>query len=97
MSTNRRPRLSPSFANVLAKIFGSWVVANLPASFSETIWSTNSISESFQTLLGEGILLFPSRFPQRDFTLVENKSYAQGMISLKYRRSMQKRQTKGRA
>jgi dihydrofolate reductase len=27
-------------------------------------------------LLGEGIPLFPSGFPRRDFSLVENKSYA---------------------
>jgi dihydrofolate reductase len=37
-------------------------------------------------LLGEGIPLFPSGFPQRDFALVENKTYSRGLISLKYRR-----------
>ena len=37
-------------------------------------------------LLGEGIPLFPSGFPQRDFTLLENKTYSQGLISLKYGR-----------
>jgi dihydrofolate reductase len=37
-------------------------------------------------LIGEGIPLFPSGFPQRDFSLVENKTYAKGMIALKYRR-----------
>jgi dihydrofolate reductase len=42
-------------------------------------------------LLGEGIPLFPSGFPQRDFTLLENKSYSQGLISLKYERSRPKR------
>lgn len=36
------------------------------------------------TLLGEGIPLFPSGFPQRDFSLIENKAYARGMIGLKY-------------
>src|SRR6267154_4400845 len=35
-------------------------------------------------LLGEGIPLFPSGFPQRDFSLVENKTYSKGMIGLKY-------------
>jgi dihydrofolate reductase len=37
-------------------------------------------------LLGEGIPLFPSGFPQRDFSLIENKTYSQGMIALKYKR-----------
>jgi dihydrofolate reductase len=42
-------------------------------------------------LLGEGIPLFPSGFPQRDFTLLENKSYSQGLIAVKYERSRPKR------
>ena len=37
-------------------------------------------------LLGKGIPLFPSGFPQRDFALVENKTYSKGMIALKYKR-----------
>jgi dihydrofolate reductase len=37
-------------------------------------------------LLGEGIPLFPSGFPQRDFTLVENKTFSRGLIALKYKR-----------
>jgi dihydrofolate reductase len=37
-------------------------------------------------LLGEGIPLFPSGFPQRNFALVENKTFSRGMIALKYRR-----------
>ena len=36
-------------------------------------------------LRGKGILLFPPSFPQRDFELVENKTYSKGLISLKYR------------
>jgi len=42
------------------------------------------------TLLGEGIPLFPSGFPQRDFTLTENKSYSKGLIVLKYERTRRK-------
>jgi|SRR5271170_4297038 len=42
------------------------------------------------TLLGEGIPLFPSGFPQRDFTLLENKTYPRGLISLTYQRSRAK-------
>jgi dihydrofolate reductase len=42
------------------------------------------------TLLGEGIPLFPSSFPQRDFTLIENKTYSRGLISLTYQRSRTK-------
>ena len=41
-------------------------------------------------LLGEGIPLFPSGFPQRNFTLVENKTYSRGMIALKYQRARAK-------
>jgi dihydrofolate reductase len=37
-------------------------------------------------LLGEGIPLFPSGFPQRDFSLVENKTYSKGLIAVKYKR-----------
>ena len=37
-------------------------------------------------LLGEGIPLFPSGFPQRNFALIENKTFSRGLIALKYRR-----------
>jgi dihydrofolate reductase len=37
-------------------------------------------------LLGEGIPLFPSGFPQRNFSLLENKTFSKGMITLKYKR-----------
>ena len=37
-------------------------------------------------LLGEGIPLFPSGFSQRNFTLIENKTFSRGLIALKYRR-----------
>jgi dihydrofolate reductase len=37
-------------------------------------------------LLGEGLPLFPSGFPQRDFALIENKTYSKGLIALKYER-----------
>ena len=42
-------------------------------------------------LLGEGISLFPSGFPQRDFALLENKTFSQGLISLKYERARKKK------
>jgi dihydrofolate reductase len=45
-------------------------------------------------LLGEGLPLFPSGFPQRDFTLVENKTYSKSQISLTYRRVRSKRKRK---
>lgn len=41
-------------------------------------------------LLGEGIPLFPSGFPQRDFSLVENKTYSRGLIALRYERKRSK-------
>jgi dihydrofolate reductase len=45
-------------------------------------------------LLGEGIPLFPSGFPQREFTLIENKTYSKGLIALTYERSRAKRKRK---
>lgn len=45
-------------------------------------------------LLGEGIPLFPSGFPQREFTLIENKTYSKGMIALKYKRARAKTKRK---
>jgi dihydrofolate reductase len=37
-------------------------------------------------LIGEGIPLFPPGYPERHFRLLENKSFSQGLISLKYER-----------
>ena len=37
-------------------------------------------------LIGEGLPLFPAGFPQRDFELLENKTYSKGLIALKYAR-----------
>jgi dihydrofolate reductase len=37
-------------------------------------------------LIGEGIPLFPAGFPQREFELLENKTYSKGLIALKYKR-----------
>jgi dihydrofolate reductase len=37
-------------------------------------------------LLGDGLPLFPSGFPQRNFELVENKTFSQGLVTLRYRR-----------
>lgn len=45
-------------------------------------------------LLGEGLPLFPSGFPQRDFALVENKTFSKGLISLKYKRLRAKAKSK---
>jgi dihydrofolate reductase len=42
-------------------------------------------------LLGEGLPLFPSGFPQLDFALTENKSFSRGLVSLKYKRARSKR------
>lgn len=50
------------------------------------------------TLLGDGLPLFPPGFPQRDFTLVENKTFSRGLISLEYARARgAKRGAKARA
>jgi dihydrofolate reductase len=45
-------------------------------------------------LIGEGIPLFPSAFPERRFRLLENKSFSQGLISLKYERLRSKSKSK---
>lgn len=37
-------------------------------------------------LLGDGLPLFPSGFPQREFSLLENKTFTKGLIALKYKR-----------
>lgn len=37
-------------------------------------------------LLGEGIPLFPAGFPQRNFKLMENRTFSQGLVSLRYKR-----------
>jgi len=44
-------------------------------------------------LLGEGIPLFPPGFPQREFSLLENKSYSKGLIALKFQRVRTKRKS----
>ncbi len=41
-------------------------------------------------LIGEGLPLFPSGFPQREFTLLENKTFSKGLIALKYARARKK-------
>lgn len=47
-------------------------------------------------LLGDGIPLFPSGFPQRDFTLVGNRTYSQGLIRLQYKRTRPRPKRKSR-
>jgi len=42
-------------------------------------------------LLGSGIPLFPPGFSQRDFVLIENKTYSKSQITLTYRRLRSKR------
>lgn len=42
-------------------------------------------------LIGKGIPLFPSSFPQREFTLVENETFSKGLIALKYERKRGKK------
>jgi len=41
-------------------------------------------------LIGEGLPLFPSGFPQREFSLLENKTYSKGLIALRYARTRTK-------
>ncbi len=37
-------------------------------------------------LLGGGIPAFPGKFPQRNFQLIECKSYSNGSVGLRYER-----------
>jgi len=46
------------------------------------------------TLIGAGIPLFPSGFPERKFSLLENKTYSQGLIAIKYERARSKSKPK---
>ena len=43
------------------------------------------------TLIGEGLPLFPAGFPQREFDLIENKTFSQGLIALRYARVRSKK------
>jgi dihydrofolate reductase len=45
-------------------------------------------------LLGSGLPFFPPAFPQRDFVLVENRTYSKSSIGLTYRRLRSKRKQK---
>jgi len=47
-------------------------------------------------LIGEGIMAFPSGFPQREFALKENKTFPQGLIALRYERRVGKKTKKAR-
>ena len=47
-------------------------------------------------LIGEGIPLFPSGFPQREFAVVESKSYSKGLVVLRYNRVRAKGKPKPR-
>ena len=46
------------------------------------------------SLLGSGIPLFPSGFPQRDFELTENRTFSRGLISLNYKRVRSRKKSK---
>jgi dihydrofolate reductase len=48
-------------------------------------------------LIGEGLPLFPAGFPQREFELLENKTYSKGLIALKYKRVRAKGKAKKKA
>ena len=41
-------------------------------------------------LLGDGVPGFPGKFPQRDFTLIECKSFFNGSVGLRYERKRTK-------
>lgn len=43
------------------------------------------------TLIGKGIPAFPASFPQREFVLVENKSFSKGLVSLRYERARKRK------
>jgi len=43
------------------------------------------------TLIGQGIPAFPASFPQREFALVENKSFSKGLAALRYERARKRK------
>jgi dihydrofolate reductase len=59
------------------------VAANLARDFLKTDLVDQLHLGIVPVLRDDGIPLFPSGFPQRDFALVENKTYSKGLISLK--------------
>ncbi len=87
----------------------AWLIARLRTSHGKDIWlmGGGELAREFlradlvdalylgivPTLLGEGIPLFPSGFPQRDFKLVENQSFSKGLIALKYQRARRQPKT----
>ena len=66
----------------------------LARSFLEADLVDELLLDVVPILLGAGLPLFPAGFPRRDFTLVENKTYSKGQISLTYRRVRSKRKRK---
>jgi dihydrofolate reductase len=91
-----------TFVNETPKIF----VANLRRRPGKNIWlmgggelgrdflKDDVVDELYigivPILIGKGIPLFPSGFPQREFTLLENKTFSKGLIVLKYTRTRKK-------
>jgi len=47
-------------------------------------------------VIGAGIPAFPAAFPQREFTLVENKTFSKGLIALRYERKRSVRTAKAK-
>lgn len=43
-------------------------------------------------LIGTGLPLFPPGFPQREFQLVESKTFSRGLIAVRYKRARKKKQ-----
>jgi dihydrofolate reductase len=66
-----------------------WVAASWPVTSSKLTWLDEFHVDVVPVLVGEGIPLFPGGFPQRDFSLIENKSYSKGLMALKYERHVQ--------
>lgn len=48
------------------------------------------------TLIGTGLPLFPSGFPERKFTLLKNETFSRGLVVLTYQRALTNSKSKSR-
>ena len=78
---------SPQSAKSPARTSGSWGGGEACRDFLKEDLVDELYMGIVPTLLGEGIPLFPSGFPQREFDLLENKTYSQSLIAIRYERA----------
>ena len=86
--TNQQPA---AFVQTIRKQSGKHIFVMGGGELARSFLQDDAVDELhlgvYPVLLGAGIPFFPSGFPQRDFRLVESKSYEpEGFLELKYSR-----------